>query len=288
VSAGAFEHPVLFDCEGERLLAIVSLPAEPGTRGVLVVVGGPQYRVGSHRQFTLLARRLAAAGIACMRFDSRGMGDSTGEMRTFEHVEQDLRCAIETFVTQVPALRQVVLWGLCDGASAALMFGAQHPLVHGLVLLNPWVRSEATLSQARIKHYYRDRLFSGKLWRKVLRRQIHWRSSLRSLVGTLRSARSGNAHASTPAREAATLQPFQAQMAAGLRRFAGPTLLVLSGNDLTAKEFVDHAGQDPQWRDAMAGPGVTRVHLPHADHTFSRQVWQTEVERATLAWLAAW
>ena len=51
---------VQFDCEGLRLFGVLSQPAEPGRRGVLLVVGGPQYRVGSHRQFTLLARDLAA------------------------------------------------------------------------------------------------------------------------------------------------------------------------------------------------------------------------------------
>jgi alpha/beta superfamily hydrolase len=48
---------------------------------VLVIVGGPQYRAGSHRQFTLLARSLAEQGFAVLRFDYRGMGDSTGAMR---------------------------------------------------------------------------------------------------------------------------------------------------------------------------------------------------------------
>ncbi|HBZ05431.1 MAG TPA: hydrolase 1, exosortase A system-associated, partial [Massilia sp.] len=49
-------------CRGAWLYGIVSLPAAPHPRGVLIVVGGPQYRAGSHRQFTLLARDLAAAG----------------------------------------------------------------------------------------------------------------------------------------------------------------------------------------------------------------------------------
>jgi exosortase A-associated hydrolase 1 len=288
VSSPAFERPVLFDCEGERLLAILSLPAEPGIRGVLIVVGGPQYRVGSHRQFTLLARGLAAAGIPCMRFDYRGMGDSTGELRTFEHIEQDLHCAIDTFAAQVPALEQVVLWGLCDAASAALMFGVRHPMVRGAVLLNPWARSEATLSQARIRHYYKDRLLSGELWRKVLQGHVDWRGSLASLIGTVRSARRHSARGMGKAPEKSDALPFQAKMAAGLRSFAGPALLVLSGNDLTAKEFIDRSTQDPQWREALARPNVSRVDLPQADHTFSRHAWHAEVERATLAWLSTW
>jgi len=32
-----------------------------------------------------------------MRFDYRGMGDSEGEARTFESVQDDIRIAIDTF-----------------------------------------------------------------------------------------------------------------------------------------------------------------------------------------------
>src|ERR1700758_722935 len=87
------ETALTFLCGGERMLGILSRPDVPATRGVLIMVGGPQYRVGSHRQFLLLARHLAAHGVPALRFDYRGMGDSEGGMRTFEHVEDDLRAA---------------------------------------------------------------------------------------------------------------------------------------------------------------------------------------------------
>ena len=77
------EMPVVFDCEGSRLVGIAALPARPAATGVLIIVGGPQYRAGSHRQFTLLARHLADAGYPTMRFDYRGMGDSAGRMLAF-------------------------------------------------------------------------------------------------------------------------------------------------------------------------------------------------------------
>ena len=79
------------------------------------MVGGPQYRVGSHRQFVLLARDLAADGFPVFRFDYRGMGDSEGEFRGFEHVEDDIAAAVEAFRSASPGLREIVLWGLCDG-----------------------------------------------------------------------------------------------------------------------------------------------------------------------------
>jgi len=130
------EQAVVFSCGDARLIAIISSPAQPSHRGVLIVVGGSQYRAGSHRQFTLLCRALAERGIAAMRFDYRGMGDSEGEMRTFEDVRPDIRAAVDQFCVQVPGLREVAIWGLCDAASAALFYAHQDSRITGLVLLN--------------------------------------------------------------------------------------------------------------------------------------------------------
>ena len=60
--------------------AQLSAILHPGSApvGVLIIVGGPQYRVGSHRQFVKLSRALSQHNIASMRLDSSGMGDSSG------------------------------------------------------------------------------------------------------------------------------------------------------------------------------------------------------------------
>jgi len=68
------EEALTFPLAGAQLLAILARPDVPRDCGVMIVVGGPQYRVGSHRQFLLLSRRLAAQGYAVWRFDYRGMG----------------------------------------------------------------------------------------------------------------------------------------------------------------------------------------------------------------------
>src|SRR3974390_2928101 len=114
----AIETPITFSCAGETLLGLIHLPASPPELGVVIVVGGPQFRVGSHRQFLLLARELARKGIAVLRFDCRGMGDSDGEFPGFEHIGPDVAAAVDTLVAQVPTLRRIVLWGLCDATLA--------------------------------------------------------------------------------------------------------------------------------------------------------------------------
>ena len=272
------ERALAFDCAGAWLYGVASVPEQPGRRGVLVVVGGPQYRAGSHRQFTLLARELASQGIPAMRFDYRSMGDSQGDLRAFDDVAADLRCAIDQFVASVPGLREVVLWGLCDGASAASLYAASDARVRGLVLLNPWVRTEGGIARATIRHYYRARLFDPALWKKIVRGRFDLMGSLRSL---LRMA----ARAAKPRPAAAATLPER--MRHGLSRFDGPVLLVLSGADLTAREFADLACS-PGWKGLLAAPRFTRRDLAPADHTFSRRAWRDQVAAWTAHWVRSW
>ena len=155
----AYESVLLIPCGGLSLPGVLTLPATATEdTGVVIIVGGPQYRIGSHRQFVQLARALAAAGFATLRFDCSGMGDGPGELRSFEDIGPDVTSAIDSLLARSTHLRRIVLWGLCDAASAALMFGAAHPKVVGLALANPWVRTTSSMAAVTMKHYYRARL----------------------------------------------------------------------------------------------------------------------------------
>ena len=273
------ERALAFRCEEDWLYGVASLPQQPCTRGVLIVVGGPQYRAGSHRQFALLARALTDQGIAALRFDYRGMGDSQGEPRSFESVDADLRAALDAFFAAVPGLREVALWGLCDGASAALFYAAQDARVTGVALLNPWVRTEQGMAKATIKHYYRARLFDPTLWRKLLAGRFQFRAALSSLRQLMGSAQQ-------PAASSAATLPER--MRSGLEAFNGKVLLITSGKDLTAREFDDMAAASPAWKRLLGAARVTRHRLGAADHTFSRRAWRDQVAAWTAQWVRTW
>jgi exosortase A-associated hydrolase 1/exosortase A-associated hydrolase 2 len=280
-----------FDCAGARLYGVLDVPPRPARQGVLVVVGGPQYRAGSHRQFTLLARRLAAAGIAAMRFDYRGMGDSEGAIRPFDTVHEDLRAAVDRFMEAVPQLESVVLWGLCDGASAAVLYAPHDARVAGLALLNPWVRTEEGAAKAMLKHYYRERLLDAALWKKIASGKFDYAGAARSfakLAGTALAPRRGAPGSQVAEVEAdPTPAALPERMHAALAAFPGRVLVMLSGADLTAREFGDLEQASRTWRATLAAPRVVRHLLPRADHTCSRREWQDQVEDWTRAWVLA-
>jgi len=286
------EQAVAIGCQGDRMVAVLNLPQEPNSRGVLIVVGGPQYRAGSHRQFALLARYLAERGIPALRFDYRGMGDSEGEARTFEEVDLDLRCALDAFFAHTPGLRDVALWGLCDAASAVLFYAHRDARVKGLALLNPWVRTAEGIARAHLRHYYLSRLVDPELWRKLGRGEFDFLGAGKSLAGTVGQVLAAGRIEREPAQSVqATLpsgRPLPARMADGLRRFRGRTLFILSGDDLTAQEFKDTVRRSKRWRELLDSPRVTWRDLPEANHTFSRREWRDQVAAWTADWVRSW
>ena len=290
-----YQEPLTLACEGECLMAIVSRPRQPRPRGVLILVGGPQYRVGSHRQFTLLANHLAEHGTPVMRFDYTGMGDSSGDLKGFEHIERDLRVAVNAFFNTVEQLHDVVIWGLCDAASAALFYGPQDARISGLVLLNPWVRTVEGEAKAYLRHYYLKRLVSATAWRRLLRGEANLIRSVKSLLDNF--SRAIRPTVLTPAGDSAPRQwstiavatrSLPDRMADALARFDGRVLLILSGNDLTAKEFIDVSQASEEWCRLLASPRVTRHVLTAANHTFSRCEWRDQVAAWTSAWVKSW
>lgn len=286
---GYEERAFVVHCEGARLPAICSVPALPAARGVLVVVGGPQYRSGSHRQFTLLCRALADQGIPAMRFDYRGMGDAEGDMRSFEAVRSDIRAAVDRFCIELPQLRDVTIWGLCDAASAALFYAPSDARVSGIVLLNPWVRAPETAARTQLRHYYWSRVTSGEFWRKVAAGEFAIGKSVVSLGSTVGAAlglrRGGDI---TDRATSQTSMPLAERMAQGFARFDGRVLLILSGRDLTANEFLTATSASRKWQKLLSGERVSRRDLPGADHTFSRRAWRDQVAAWTCAWVRSW
>ena len=281
--------PFAFSCGSETLLGVMHDAPGASKRGVLIVVGGPQYRAGSHRQFVLIARALAAAGIPTMRFDYRGMGDSDGSYGGFEQIDADIAAAIDAFTARCPDVKEVMIWGLCDAASAALFYAHKDPRVAGLALVNPWVRTIAGEAKAYIKHYYLARLLERGFWQKLFSGQFSATASLRSFFDLMHKAKAQDkTGAKSDARDALAGKldvPLPQRMAEGMRRFGGRVLLIISSNDLTAKEFEDAAAASPLWRDLLKPPRVQRQELRGADHTFSRAEWRRQVCDWTIAWV---
>ncbi len=286
---------ITFDCDGHSLISLIHHPQQFNGRAVVLVVGGPQYRVGSHRQFVELAQALADDGYLVARFDCRGMGDSEGECAGFESIDSDISVAVDGLYSVGLNIQSVSLWGLCDAATAISFYAATDSRIENLVLLNPWVRSDAGLAKAKMKHYYTKRLFEKVFWKKLLSGRLNVTSAFndfrQTLVSTIRNTsikqtatKPLNVEDSTDsARD--TKRPLIEQLYQSLSAFDGRVLVLLSGRDLTAQEFDVQAKAYKPMRLLLDSGRVDLQRMADADHTFSRVSHKRKVEDITSQWL---
>ena len=289
------ESPLSFSCGEDSLSGILhrGQPESTRRRGVVIVVaGGPQYRVGAHRQFVNMARKLAKHGFPVLRFDLRGMGDSSGQYLGFQHSDPDIRSAVDALLASNPHVTEAVLIGECESASGILFYAWRDPRVKGIALVNPWVRTEEGQAQVILKHYYLDRLRSPAFWRSAFDGRVDILRSLSSLYKVLRAFVRGRCM--TPqsvlrsTSDDITTLPLPLKTAAGLRRYPGQVMLLMSGRDYIAREFDEVTTSSRAWDGLLDSPRICRRDLVEADHTFSRQQWKNQVSDWIVEWLGSW
>lgn len=279
VSPRAFDERLLtIPVQGRELLGVLAHPGGRAVRplAVVIVVGGPQTRVGSHRQFVLLARALAQAGYPCLRFDYAGMGDSSGPKPNFEAAGPDIRSACDAVLAAEPGCRAIALWGLCDGATAAVFHAAGDARVAAVIAVNPWARTDSTRSAAIVQTHYGSRLRSADFWRKLARGRVDVLAATREALGHVwraRRPRNGRAELS---------EGLPERLARAFRSIDASLHFQLSGNDLTAAEF-ELAMRNLAPLEEVA---TSILRLDEADHTFSDPAAWSAVIADTLAILS--
>lgn len=284
------ERAEILNCEGAALVSVVHEPSTAGDTGlVIIVAGGPQYRVGAHRQFVLLARQLANKGITVIRFDHRGTGDSGGNYRGFSDMDADIRCAVDYLFQAYPHLKNVALWGECESASAAAYYAHSDQRISGISMVNPWVRTDVGLAKTYLKHHYRARLVDPEFWKKVRSGQFSFKDSLSSLIDLLRQvfasfwtrSRSMGGTSKTALNEL----PLTERLEQSLLRFGGKIMVLTSGRDHIAQEYKDFVNSSKALRQHLDSEQVRLYEIVDSDHTFSRSEWREDLFKQTENWL---
>jgi hypothetical protein len=219
--------------------------------GVVFFHGFTGDRMESHWMFVKCARALASAGLASLRFDFYGSGESDGDFRemTLRGEISDARTAVKYFRRQKGIdPKRVGLLGISLGGAIA---GALAAKVQARTLV---------------------------LW-SALAHTAHLRTLASASVKPISGGRGAVEY---DAREisphfmdnALKVEPVQA-----LARFEGPTLIIHPEKDASVP--LSHA-QD--FYQAAAAAAKELVVIPGADHVFSSVAWEREVIELTVEW----
>lgn len=264
----ASELWVEFECEGYWMAGILHLPDVPRETGI-VVIG----RTGSDRLSVHLGRAAAERGIALFRFDLRGRGDCEGPAVSVEQTGMDLDSAIGAFLGAAPGVRSVAVWGLSEGAAAALLHGPCDPRASGLILVNLWIRMERQVAREHVRQNL-TRLFEAGFWNRIRKSEAGFRGAVHTFGNMVRNAIYGRAQPESSLKE---------KLMKSLGSFRGPVLLVLREGDPATAVLEETAKL--VFEQLKAEGRLTVRKEPEANHVFSRSDWRAHLIDWCLDWV---
>ena len=157
---------------GATLVGTLTMPQDARCVLLMVTGSGIQNRdeeIMYHKPFAVIADRLARQGIATLRYDDRGYGESVGGdvmNATTRDFAEDAMAGIE-WLRQSGRFQQVGILGHSEGGSIAFMLGAQGLVDFIVSLAGPTVQGDTLLLE-------QNKLIAGELAKnltvEVLRR----------------------------------------------------------------------------------------------------------------------
>jgi esterase/lipase len=152
---------ILKNEKGERMLGILTLPEGKGKFPAVIFVHGFA-KTKSERKFVELARKLAENGIASLRFDFSGCGDSEGKfegMGISKQVEE-LKAAYERLVKERRIDKNIIgVFAHSLGTVISALFQKKYQKAKCLVLAAPAFNQESLIK----RWYTQDQI---KEWKK--------------------------------------------------------------------------------------------------------------------------
>lgn len=139
--------PITIDNQGNKLFGVLHLPnnGRGKSPGVLICHGLAGHKTGKHRVYVDIAYKLACQGIATLRFDYRGCGDSEGhfhEVTPSLHLNDAL--LFLQYLMEHPKIDNelIGILGRSYGGAVAVKAAAQSACIRSLVLWCPMFSGE--------------------------------------------------------------------------------------------------------------------------------------------------
>jgi dienelactone hydrolase len=269
--------------DADQLVGILSQPeqARANVPAVVILNAGVLHRVGPHRLHVVLARRLAAAGVTCLRLDLGGIGDSinSSDATTFrESAVNDTRLALTGLATKVGAER-FVIFGVCAGADNAIATALVDERIAGIAIVDPHTYAS---KRGRLRALY------TKLSARSPKESVRWiaKVAARRARATVERVRALRDRSEAPddeeeGRTAPPLAQFRAELDSLVTR--GTKILAIYSGIHGAK--YNHPNQLFELFPELRGKLET-AFFSNANHTFTELDEQAELIALVSDWMA--
>jgi len=162
----------------KSLVGVLTEPKQIGSArnrpAIILLNAGLMHRVGPHRIYVKIARRLSASGFLAFRFDLAGIGDSgnrTDNLSLQDGVLSDVKEAMD-FLAQDQGTRQFILVGICSGANNSLQVAQRDARAIGVIPIEAYYFA----TPAYHRYSYSRRLLNPiSWWRLVTMKSDFWR-----------------------------------------------------------------------------------------------------------------
>ena len=291
------EKPLHFGTSG-GLFGMLCQPKEADHSGLVVIIGnaGAASHHGVNRFHVTLARRLAAVGIASLRFDFNGLGESLPkEVDEASHVYEtdrtlDIKAAIDAM--ENIGYRQFAVGGLCSGAFHVWRAALQDSRIQILVLLNPavffWRKGQPFTqhvnSSNRSTRFYISTMRSRRGWKRLFRGELNVVTALRTL-----SAHAGRRLVALSSQAIAALgwsiqEELPGQSMRRLSRRGVRTLVAVGIDDGGLEVVQSHFGKKGHKLTRL--PGCSVALLSGVDHTLTLEPMRVAAAEVIVRFLA--
>lgn len=205
--------PVQFTAGTVRLAGTLTLPDSPGPYPAVVLIQGGQatdrddsHNGGRYKIFGIIAENLAAHGVATLRYDSPGIGGSTGGewgQRTLADRAEEVTSAIQ-FLKQDTRInaRRIGLLGHSEGTDVAVLVASKNQDTAFLILLSPHAKpmreafsalragqvKEMGISESKEARAAWDDFYARTVWPAVENGRTNWQGILEQAKTVARKA----------------------------------------------------------------------------------------------------
>ena len=310
--------PVKFENrDGYKLFGILEKPDKVDSNiTVLLLSPGIKMRVGPHRLYNKLSKKLVNLGINVFRFDFYGLGDSEGEIDESVLVNvynsiQDGKFVNDTvdamdWLEQKHDQKQFILGGLCGGAITGLLAGCDDNRVTGLLalgLINVFEGGEDNFSKfvteghlSSLKEGYIKKLTDLDSWKRLLSFKSDYRLILKILVKPFRKIfnsikksveRDDDSVLTLPKElEGSNVNPKFAPAFFKMLSNSKHMLLVFSGADRLLWEFEEKFESHYTKKLKPYKSQYEVLTIPQANHILGLKEWEDEMHNHVDNWIS--